>query len=200
MLIVAQFHWDPASYLSLMHEEVPDYEQLQNETAAAVGTGAQRVLELGTGTGETARRVLAANPTARLIGLDASSEMLAWARSTLPAERVELLEGRLEDALPAGPFDVVVSALAIHHLDAAGKADLFARVSGVLAPGGHAVIADVILPTDPADAVTPIDDGYDMPSPIADQLAWLENAGLKARVSWSRRDLAVLVGQSPTGD
>ncbi len=144
--------------------------------------------------------MLAANPTARLIGIDASSEMLAWARSTLPGERVELREGRLEDALPAGPFDVVVSALAIHHLDAAGKADLFARASGVLAPGGRAVIADVIVPTDPADAVTPIDDGYDMPNTIADQLGWLQDAGLKARVSWSRRDLAVLVGQSPTGD
>jgi tRNA (cmo5U34)-methyltransferase len=198
--VVAQFHWDPASYLSLMHEEVPDYEQLQNETAAAVGAGAQRVLELGTGTGETARRVLAANPTAHLIGIDASSEMLVWATSALPAQRVELREGSLEDALPAGPFDVVVSALAIHHLDAAGKADLFARVSGVLAPGGRVVIADVIVPADPADAVTPIDDGYDMPSTIADQLRWLQDAGLSARVSWSRRDLAVLIGQSPTGD
>jgi tRNA (cmo5U34)-methyltransferase len=198
--VVAEFHWDPTSYLSLIRDEVPDYEQLQNETAAAVGSGARRVLELGTGTGETSRRVLANNPAARLIGIDASSEMLMWARSALPAERVELREGRLEEALPAGPFDLVVSALAIHHLDAAGKADLFARVSAVLEPGGRLVIADVVIPSDPADAVTPIDDGYDMPSTVADQLRWLKEAGLSARVSWIRRDLAVLVAQSPAGD
>ena len=192
--IVAQFHWDPAGYLSLMHEEVPDYEQLQDATAAAAGTGAGRVLELGTGTGETARRVLAANPAARLIGVDASSEMLAHATSVLPAERVELRVGRLEDPLPDGPFDLVISALAIHHLDRAAKADLFARVAGALGVGGRVVVADLVIPDDPADAVTPIDDGYDMPERVADQLRWLENTGLRARVEWARRDLAVMVG------
>jgi hypothetical protein len=25
---MAQFHWDPDSYLALMHDEVPDYERL----------------------------------------------------------------------------------------------------------------------------------------------------------------------------
>src|SRR5262249_40888457 len=101
--------------------------------------------------------------------------------------------------LPAGPFDVVVSALAIHHLDAVAKAALFARVTRELAPGGRFVVADVVIPADPADALTPIDDGYDMPSTIADQLRWLEDSGLRANVSWSRRDLAVLVGVSPAG-
>jgi tRNA (cmo5U34)-methyltransferase len=36
---------------------------------------------------------------------------------------------RLEDALPVGNIDLVVSALAVHHLDGAGKADLFARIA-----------------------------------------------------------------------
>jgi len=55
---VAQFHWDPETYLELIREEVPDYEHLQEQAAVATGTGAMRVLELGIGTGETARRVL----------------------------------------------------------------------------------------------------------------------------------------------
>jgi SAM-dependent methyltransferase len=83
---------------------------------------AQRVLELGVGTGETARRVLDLHADALLTGIDSSAEMLERARSVLPAERVEALAvSRLEDELPAGPFDLVVSALVVHHLDAAGK-------------------------------------------------------------------------------
>ena len=34
---------------------------------------------------------------------------------------------------PAGPFDLVASALAVHHLDGPGKAELFRRLAGVLA-------------------------------------------------------------------
>jgi tRNA (cmo5U34)-methyltransferase len=192
---VAQFHWDPDSYLALMRREVPAYDRLQEETVGASGTGARRVLELGTGTGETARRVLELHPEAELVGIDASSRMLDQARTVLPAERVELRVARLEDPLPDGPFDVVVSVLAVHHLDGAGKADLFARIAAALAPGGRLALGDVVVPEDPADVVTPIDGDYDKPSTVADQLAWLEQAGLRPRMSWSHRDLAVMVGE-----
>jgi tRNA (cmo5U34)-methyltransferase len=197
---MGQFHWDPASYLQLMEEEVPDYERLQAAVAQACSSerigDVQALLELGTGTGETARRVLAIHPAARLIGIDASEGMLAVARDTLAAaaSSVDLHLGRLEDPLPEGPFDVVFSALAVHHLDGPGKADLFARVADVLRRPGRFVLGDVVIPVDPADVVTPIDDdGYDMPSSVADQLKWLEAAGFDAHVAWARRDLAVLV-------
>jgi tRNA (cmo5U34)-methyltransferase len=194
---MAQYHWSPDSYLALMHEEVPDYDRLQDETAAAVGSGPARLLELGTGTGETARRVLTRNRSAALVGLDASGEMLDRARAALPADRVDLRAWRLTDPLPDGPFDVVFSALTVHHLDGAGKADLFHRVAAVLYPGGRFVLGDVVLPEDPADVVTPIDGDYDKPSSVADQLRWLAAAGLQPRVTWARRDLAVLVGEAP---
>lgn len=193
---MAQFHWDPESYLALMREEVPAYERLQDETAAATGTDARRALELGTGTGETARRVLGRHPAAVLVGLDASSEMLARAGAALPADRVQLRVARLDDPLPSGPFDLVFSALAVHHLDGRGKADLFRRVAAELAPGGRLVVGDVVLPEDPSDAVTPIDGGYDMPDTVADQLSWIADAGLRSTVAWAQRDLAVLVGRS----
>jgi tRNA (cmo5U34)-methyltransferase len=176
---------------------VPDYERFQEEVARATGSGAKRALELGTGTGETARRVLAAHPAAVLVVIDASREMLDRARTVLPEDRVELRIARLEDRLPDGPFDLVVSALAVHHLDAAGKEDLFRRVARVLSPGGRFVLGDVVVPEDPSDVVTPIDDGHDKPSRVAEQLAWLTAAGLLARVPWARRDLAVLVGEAP---
>ena len=191
---MADFKWDPRSYLALMEAEVPGYERLQAETAATTGAGATRILELGTGTGETARRLLERHPAASLLGLDASAEMLAHARERLPGARADLRVARLEDPLPQGPFDLVASVLAVHHLDGPGKRALFARVAAVLAPGGRFVLGDLVVPADPADVVTPIDGVYDTPSTAAEQLEWLREAGLAAHVAWSHRDLAVLVG------
>jgi tRNA (cmo5U34)-methyltransferase len=53
-------------------------------------------------------------------------------------------------------------------------------------------LADVVVPADPAEAVTPLSPDYDLPSTVAEQLAWLEAAGFEAAVTWSHRDLAVL--------
>ncbi|HEY1507434.1 MAG TPA: Sua5/YciO/YrdC/YwlC family protein [Solirubrobacteraceae bacterium] len=192
-----QYHFNPATYAEMITTDVPEYGRLQSELVRASGAGAGRILELGTGTGETARRLLEAHPEAALVGVDASAEMLAVARSDLPAARVELLVGAIEEPLPDGPFDLVASALCVHHLDAAGKADLFSRVLSALRPGGRFVLADVVVPVDPADATTPLTPGFDQPSPLADQLRWLAEAGLQARVAWASGDLAVVVAVAP---
>jgi tRNA (cmo5U34)-methyltransferase len=187
-----QFHFDPVTYIDMIREEVPAYDEFQDAVAdATTGVHVERALELGVGTGETSRRVLAVHPGAELIGIDESAEMLAAAASVV--EGADLRVARLEDPLPSGGFDLVVSALAVHHLDGSGKADLFARVADRLRPGGRLVLGDVVVPDDPADVVTPIDGVYDKPSSVADQLAWLDAAGLNARVVWARKDLAVIV-------
>ena len=190
--------WDPDAYLELVHAEVPDYERVQAEVVAATrGRDAATILELGTGTGETARRLLGAHPGARLVGVDSSAEMLGAARGVLDPARVDLRLQALEDALPSGPFPLVVGVFSVHHLRAEGKADLFARIARELAPGGRFVLADVIAPGDPADIVTPMDEGFDFADSVEDQLAWLERGGLSASVAWARRDLAVLVADKP---
>ena len=191
---MGQFHFHPDDYLALMHSEMPAYERLQDAAAAAGGSHARRLLELGTGTGETARRVLARHPDATLVGIDASEEMLAAA--ALPG--ADLRVARLQDPLPEGPFDLVFAALAVHHLDGPGKADLFARVAAVLEPGGRFVLADVVVPDDPADATTPLSPDFDLPSRAEDQLAWLREAGLEASVVCAEGDLAVIVAVRPS--
>ena len=189
------YHFTPESYLTMMREAVPGYDRLEEETSAATGVGATSVLELGTGTGETARRVLDRHPDAQLIGIDASPGMVEVARATLPADRVELLVRRLEDPLPEGSFDLVVSALAVHHLEGTGKADLFRRIASRLDPAGRFVLADVVEPVDPSYVVTAIDPEVDHPSKLDEQLAWLEAAGLFPEVTWTYRDLVVIVGR-----
>jgi tRNA (cmo5U34)-methyltransferase len=193
---MADYRFVPEGYLESMLAEIPGYEELQEETALATeGLRATRILELGVGTGETARRVLARHPGAHLTGIDVSEEMLEEARRRLPD--ADLRVARLEDPLPEGPFDLVVSTLAVHHLDAAGKADLFRRAAEALAPGGRFVLADVVVPERPEEAVIPCTPGFDLPDPVPDQLEWLRAAGLEPRVTWSRRDLAVLAATRP---
>lgn len=195
-----QFHFRPETYEAEIRADVPAYDELQQWLVAGSGSGARRILELGTGTGATALPLLEQHPGATLVGVDASAEMLAAARDRLPADRVELRVARLQDELPGGPFDLVASALAVHHLDGGEKAQLFRRLRAVLAPGGRFVLADVVVPGNPADARIPLTPGFDKPSPVADQVGWLTAAGFEPRVVWEQGDLAVIVADaSPAG-
>ncbi len=190
-----QYHFDAGTYAEEIRADLPAYDALQEQLAGASGAGARRILELGTGTGETARRLLARHPDAVLVGIDENEQMLAVASGVLPDGRVSLLAGRIEDPLPEGPFDVVASALCVHHLEGAAKAELFGRVRDALAPDGLFVLGDVVVPVDPGAATTPLTPGYDRPSPLGDQLRWLAEAGLEPRVVWEHDDLAVVAAR-----
>ena len=183
--------WDPERYLREIRIEIPRFDEFEDAVAqATVGADAQAVLELGVGTGETALRVRALHPGAEWTGIDASEAMLARAREAMPDADLRL--SRLEEPLPAGPFDLVVSALAVHHLDGGRKRDLFRRVGTVLRPGGVFVLGDVVVPDRPEDAQIEIDWVVDLPDGADDQLDWLHAAGFAAELVWSHRDLAVI--------
>jgi tRNA (cmo5U34)-methyltransferase len=188
---VTDWTWDPDTYLAGMLDEIPGYTELQERAAEATsGVAAERILELGIGTGETARRVLALHPDARLTAIDSSPEMLGRARESYPAADLRL--SRLEDALPEGPFDLVFSALAVHHLDGAAKRDLFRRVAEVVRPSGRFVLADVVVPEREEDSQIFIDWEMDLPDRLDDQLDWLRDADFDAEPVWTYKDLAVV--------
>jgi tRNA (cmo5U34)-methyltransferase len=125
------------------------------EVAALGRSGPVRVLDLGAGTGLLAAAIASALPDATFVLLDEAPAMLDQARERLTplGDRVETVVADLVDPLPAGEFDVIASALAIHHLPDAGKADLYARAAASLAPGGVLVNAEQVAgPTDALDA------------------------------------------------
>jgi tRNA (cmo5U34)-methyltransferase len=190
---VSEYRFDTATYRDLVRTEVPAYERLQGAVAQATAElTVARVLDLGTGTGETLGAVLEVHPGAVAVGVDKNDAMLGEAGRRLAGSTVGLLVADLTDPLPAGPFDLVVSALAIHHLEGADKANLFARIAGVLRPGGRFVLGDVVIPVDQPDAVTPLAPDHDRPSTLADQLHWLEEVGFEAATVWSEHDLVVV--------
>ena len=198
---MAQFHFFPDSYLRTIREEVPAYDELQAAVAdAAGGIKARRILDLGAGTGETSRAVLGRHPAAVLVLLDEDEAMLAHATALLPIDRVErVIVGDLLGALPTDRFDLAVSALAVHHLPAPDKRALFGRLRALLRPGGRFVLGDVVVPDDPADAITPLSPGYDRPDRLDDLRAWIEALGFTVTVTWRWKDLAVLRADTSTG-
>jgi len=122
--------------------------------------------------------------------IDASDGMLTHARELLP-DPTFIVSG-LEDPLPSGPFELIVSAFAIHHLNAAGKAALFRRVASVLCPGGRFVYCDVVVARHLVARPVPLEENVDMPSTVDDQLDWLAKAGLQPQVIFAENDLAVI--------
>jgi tRNA (cmo5U34)-methyltransferase len=102
-----RFDWTPEVYLERIRAQVPRYDDLQEQSIAAIPFPPERVLELGMGTGETTRRLIEAYPDSWVVGLDSSPDMVFRARQTY--DDVQL--ARMEDPLPDGPWDLVISVL-----------------------------------------------------------------------------------------
>ena len=124
--------------------------------AAPFGSEAQiRILELGSGDGRLAAALLSRFARATLTALDGSASMRSESAAQLAA-----FGGRATVA----PFDLaaldwwdrmfgadlVVSSLALHHLNDAKKQYLYKAAAERLSEGGALLIADIIEPQHPA--------------------------------------------------
>ena len=123
---MGQFDWTPEVYLERIRAEIPAYDELQDQSVAAIPFTPDRVLELGMGTGETTRRLIEAHPEAWVIGLDSSPDMVFRARETY--DDVQL--ARMEDPLPDGPWDLVISVLSVNQLNDVQRRNLCRQVKG----------------------------------------------------------------------
>jgi tRNA (cmo5U34)-methyltransferase len=194
-----------AGYDALRRRLVPDYDGFYGavvEVLERVPGKVGRVLDLGAGTGLLSAEIAAAFAGVEVELLDASEPMLDLARQRLGDVVSAVHVADMTGALPAGPFDAVVSALAIHHLEHADKRALMGRIHRVLRPGG------VFANAEQVDAPTPeltalyaqrwADDcralgateaeiagarermRHDRCTDVQTQLAWLRDAGFAA--------------------
>lgn len=110
-----------------------------------------RVLELAVGTGRIA--IPLARRGHHVAGIDISPDMLAVLAANDPDGLVTVIAGDMVDAIPAGPFDVVLVAYNSLFMltDPARQAACFAAVASVLAPGG-AFVVEAFVPFDPPRA------------------------------------------------
>jgi tRNA (cmo5U34)-methyltransferase len=173
----SQFHMNPETYLEEIQAELPLFHELQDAAIEAVPFAPRRVLELGVGTGETTRRLLARYPDAEVTGLDALPAMVFHAREL----GIDVRLGRMEDPLPDGPWDLVISVLAVHHLEDPGKRELFRRVRE---QARSLVLGDVVLVEPQTIELEP---GVDLPARADEQADWSDG-----EVVWEQGDFAVI--------
>ena len=131
---------------------VPCFDELYGTAVSVIGLRegpVRRVLDLGAGTGLLSAAVLARYPDVELVLVDGAAEMLDQARARLPVRSTTTVVADLRDTLPDGPFDAIVSALAIHHLEDPDKRYLFARVHDALRAGGVFVNAEHVAGRSP---------------------------------------------------
>lgn len=171
---------DPEStgYLASVRSQVPLYDELQDAAISAVTFEPRAVLELGIGTGQTSARLLNRFPDARITGLDSDPEMVFRAREQIADVRL----ARMEDPLPDGPWDLIVSVLSIHRLDDEQKQTLFRRAKQ---NSKALVIGDfVALPGGEGGTSVP---GTAYPDSAEDLAGWCEG-----EIAWRMDDLVVI--------
>lgn len=131
----------------------PGREEIEKTILDHIPAGREEsflAVDIGCGGGWLGEAVLREYPNSRLLALDGSNEMLRHAGERLAefGERAELGAFRLEDpewvSRIEGPVRCFVSSLVIHHLDGAGKRELFRRIFEKLEPGGALLLADVV--------------------------------------------------------
>jgi ubiquinone/menaquinone biosynthesis C-methylase UbiE len=118
------------------HQTLADQAELQS---------AQRVLEIGCGTGNLALLVKRIRPQLEVVGLDPDPKSLA--RTDRKARRAGLslqLDRGFADELPYpdGGFDRVLSALMFHHVEEDLRLPTLREVARVLRPGGSLHLLD----------------------------------------------------------
>jgi cyclopropane fatty-acyl-phospholipid synthase-like methyltransferase len=163
-----------------------------------------RVLDLGCGDGRLTALLLDAYPDSSALCIDFSTTMLHAAAHRFGTDaRVELVEARLDDALPVtGAFDAIVSSLAIHHVEDERKRSLYAEIASLLAPGG--IFCNLEIVESPTAALHEQwriemgarDDPSDRLRDLNSQLDWLREAGLRdVDCIWKWRSLALMRGR-----
>jgi tRNA (cmo5U34)-methyltransferase len=220
------FEREAFDYNGLIGRLIPHYHE-QGEVLLALvplaGDAPLRALDLGAGAGILAAHVLAAFPRSRVVSFDLAENMLAACRANLRrfGERVAYWQADFACDELGGGYDLIVSGLAVHHLDGDGKRALFRRLRAALRPGGALLIRDIVAGATPAltrryeelwraymrgqgeDAAAWFAKylAEDNPSSVEDQLRWLAEAGFgEVACHWRYFNFATFGGRRPDGD
>lgn len=201
---------------------VPSFDELYGTAMHVIPftTDAKiQVLDLGSGTGLFGAMIAKAFPAARLHLTDISEAMLAQARQRFEGNPCVTYSLQEHSSLSAtSEFDLVISALSIHHLEDSDKRTLFRKIYEALRPGGMFINVDQALaPTCSGEeqyerkwledakangasefSVTQARERMreDKNALLADQLTWLEEAGFEDVDCWYKRFRFVVYGAS----
>jgi SAM-dependent methyltransferase len=123
-------------YVASLYDIVEAHGAADEAFYLALASSAQRVLDIGCGTGFMLHQARAAGHRGRLVGIDPAAEMLAQARTRTD---VEWVEGYLPDVGFDAEFDLAYMTGHAFQvlLDDAAALELLHAVHRALVPGGH---------------------------------------------------------------
>ncbi|MCX6895928.1 MAG: methyltransferase domain-containing protein [Verrucomicrobia bacterium] len=104
--------------------------------------GDERILDVGCGDGKVTAEIARAVPCGSVVGVDASAEMIRFARKTFPAAKFPNLKFQVADARKfrfAAPFDLLFSNAALHWVD--DHQAFLRRAADALKPGGRLIVS-----------------------------------------------------------
>lgn len=156
--------------------------------------GDEHILDVGCGDGKVTAEIAGAVPRGSATGVDASAEMIAFAKKTFPARKFPNLEFHVMDAREIKfdrRFDLIFSNAALHWFE--DHAAFLHDAASVLKPGGRLVVScggkgnaqDVFLALRPEMRSQPWRNFFrKMPTPYffyspTDYEKWLPKSGFK---------------------
>ena len=135
-----------SKYSDLIKKCVPRYDELLNTMFLYLEPDFKplRILDLGCGTGNLTQRILEQFPDAQIDALDLSEDILEESRKRFANKsNMNYLQADFKSMnLPLGNYDLVMSSIAIHHVEDPFKLKLYTKVYQSLKKGGIFIFAD----------------------------------------------------------
>jgi tRNA (cmo5U34)-methyltransferase len=126
---------------------IPDLQQFYSTAvwAAESSVPEPAILDIGAGTGLLSALILQKFPYAHITLQDISENMLEIARERFSARKnITYIVSDYSQGIPFGPYDLVCSALSIHHITSENKRYLFGKIFSALKPGRLFINADQV--------------------------------------------------------
>lgn len=140
MDIETQFNLVAEEYDANRKKFIPCFDDYYNDTTKFIASGIgepKRILDLGAGTGLLTYYWYKQFPNSEYVLVDVAKEMLKVAKKRF--DGISNVTYKIADytkALPNEKFDIVISALSIHHLENHDKIKLFEEIYNKLPSGG----------------------------------------------------------------
>ena len=199
-----QFNTLSAGYDERRRLLIPHFDEFYNTGIKFLSFpgDAPRVLDIGAGTGIFAGALLSRYPKAKLTLIDFAENMIDIAKDKF-CDHIEfryITNDYLEYDFSGEQFDIIISALSIHHLGAEQTKSFYAKIYAMLEKDGEFLNADLAN-----SGVPEIDKKYDevwtdfvggnigreneyferfiksksvdKPMPVTQHISWLQNAG-----------------------